>query len=277
MFCQITDQLDRIIALDALPQRIISLVPSQTELMVDLGLKDKLVGITRYCIHPKGLIDEIPVMGGTKKIVQSRIIEAQPDLIICNKEENTQDIVAFCDTIAPVYVSDIDHLDQATEMITDVGALTGTSFKAKSLARNIKRAFTEISKPASRPKALYLIWKEPYMTIGGGTFISDMMDRAGFDNVCADQSRYPELTMDEIVQLQPDVIFLSSEPYPFREKDKNLFYQPFLMAPSINAVKPNVDPKVMMVDGEMFSWYGSRLLSAPEYLKDLQRELESVD
>jgi ABC-type Fe3+-hydroxamate transport system substrate-binding protein len=269
MFCQITDQLDRVIALDDLPLRIISLVPSQTELLVDLGLKDRLVGITRYCIHPKELIDEVEVVGGTKKIVQSRIIEAQPDLIICNKEENTQDIVSFCDTVAPVYVSDVSTLENALDMIRDVGVLTGASFKAKSLARNIGQAFKQLSKPDQIKRALYLIWKEPYMAVGGDTFINDMLEKAGFDNVCKEMERYPEFTMDQMVELQPDVIFLSTEPYPFKASDKKLFYQPFLMAPSINPVKPNIDPKVIVADGEMFSWYGSRLLQAPAYFKKL--------
>ncbi len=160
MFCKVTDQLDRIVELDSLPQRIISLVPSQTELLVDLGLRDRLVGVTRFCVHPQGLTDDITVVGGTKKIVRNRMYELQPDLIICNKEENTPEIVAFCDQIAPVYVSDVNTLEQAMEMIIDLGTLTGTTFKAKSISRNIKMNFGTLAKKENK-RTLYLIWKIP--------------------------------------------------------------------------------------------------------------------
>jgi iron complex transport system substrate-binding protein len=270
MFCKIPDQLGRMIELDQLPQRIISLVPSQTELLIDLGLKDRLVGVTRYCIHPAGLIDEKMVVGGTKKIVESRILELQPDLIICNREENNQAIVSFCDHIAPTYVSDIDNLEQALEMIADVGELTGTKFKAKSLIRNISSAFKTLKKIEVQQKALYLIWKKPYMSIGAGTFINDMMEKAGCINAAQHLTRYPELEMEEMIKLQPEVVFLSSEPYPFTTDDIAEIRLAFLTAPSQSPIIPNVIPDFKVVDGELFSWYGSRLLKTPEYLQSLQ-------
>ncbi|WP_405371134.1 ABC transporter substrate-binding protein [Nonlabens sp. Asnod2-A12] len=270
MFCKIPDQLGRMIELDQLPQRIISLVPSQTELLIDLGLADRLVGVTRYCIHPAGLIDEKTVVGGTKKIVESRIIELQPDLIICNREENNQKIVEFCDHIAPTYVSDIDTLEQALEMIADVGEITGTKFKAKSLIRNISSAFKTLPKPEVNHKALYLIWKKPYMAVGTGTFINDMLARAGFSNAAQELTRYPELDMEAMIKLQPDAVFLSSEPYPFTTDDIAEMKLAFLTAPSQDLIKPNVTPDFKVVDGELFSWYGSRLLKTPEYLQSLQ-------
>lgn len=270
MFCKIPDQLGRMIELDQLPERIISLVPSQTELLIDLGLGDRIVGVTRYCIHPAGLIDEKTVVGGTKKIVESRIIELQPDLIICNREENNQKIVEFCDHIAPTYVSDIDTLEQALEMIADVGEITGTKFKAKSLIRNISSAFKTLQKPEVEQKALYLIWKKPYMAVGTGTFINDMLARAGFSNAAQDLTRYPELEMEAMIKLQPDAVFLSSEPYPFTTDDIAEMKLAFLTAPSQDPIKPNVTPDFKVVDGELFSWYGSRLLKTPEYLKGLQ-------
>jgi ABC-type Fe3+-hydroxamate transport system substrate-binding protein len=270
MFCKIPDQLGRVIQIDQLPQRIISLVPSQTELLIELGLRDRLVGITRYCVHPAGLIDEKVVVGGTKKIVESRIIELQPDLIICNREENTKEIVSFCDHIAPTYISDIDTLENALEMIADLGELTGTKFKSKSLIRNISNAFKSLPKPEIDQKALYLIWKKPYMGVGEGTFINDMLQKAGFTNAAQQFSRYPEFEIQEIVKLQPDVIFLSSEPYPFTTDDIAELKLAFLTAPSQHPIKPNVIPDFKVVDGEMFSWYGSRLLKTPEYLQNLQ-------
>lgn len=270
MFCKIPDQLGRMIELDQLPERIISLVPSQTELLIDLGLKDRLVGVTRFCIHPAGLMDEKTVVGGTKKIVESRIIELQPDLIICNREENNQKIVEFCDHIAPTYVSDIDNLEQALEMIADVGELTGAKFKAKALIRNISSSFKKIPQAQLQQKALYLIWKKPYMTVGSGTFINDMIEKAGFTNAAKELNRYPELEVEPMIKLQPDVVFLSSEPYPFSTDDIAELKLAFLTAPSQDPVKPNVTPDFKMVDGELFSWYGSRLLKTPEYLQTLQ-------
>jgi iron complex transport system substrate-binding protein len=269
MFCKLPDQLGRNIEIEQLPQRIVSLVPSQTELLVDLGLRDRLVGVTRYCVHPEGLIDEKEVVGGTKKVVESRIIDLQPDLIICNREENTPDIVQFCDYIAPTYVSDIDTLVQALEMIADVGEMTGTKFKAKSLSRSIASNFKFLPSPTERKKALYLIWKKPYMAIGNNTFIHDMLDKAGFENAASGLTRYPELDMDAMIKLQPDVVFLSSEPYPFTTDDIAEIKLAFLKAPSQHPVKPNVTPDFKVVDGEMFSWYGSRLLQATDYFKSL--------
>ncbi|MGB5981247.1 MAG: helical backbone metal receptor [Nonlabens sp.] len=274
MFCKVTDQLDRLVELNALPQRIISLVPSQTELLVDLGLKDRLVGITRFCIHPQGLTDEVKVMGGTKKIVRDRLYELQPDLIICNKEENTPEIVEFCDQVAPTYISDVNTLDDAVEMINDLGILTGTSFKAKALSRKIKMSFNNLDKLEAK-KVLYLIWKDPYMTVGKGTFINDIINTSGLINVAEEMSRYPELTMDQMVTLQPDLIFLSSEPYPFQEEDIETFKKAFTLAPPQHHVKPNVEPNIILVDGEMFSWYGSRLLKSAQYFENLKVQINS--
>ncbi|WP_438961264.1 ABC transporter substrate-binding protein [Nonlabens sp.] len=263
MFISITDQCYRTVALNERPLRIISLVPSQTELLVDLGLEEHLVGITRFCDFPVGLKDRIAIMGGTKKVVMSRLLEAQPDLIICNKEENTKEIVLACQEIAPTYVSDIASLEDSLEMIADLGKLTGTSFKAKSLINTIKINFNHFEKQkVVSQNALYLIWKEPYMTIGNDTFIHDMMQHAGFMNIMQPFTRYPELTLDNIVNLEPEVILFSSEPYAFSEADRVELEHAFAKA----ELK---QPIYLNVDGSYFSWYGSRLKDAPEYFKTL--------
>jgi len=237
---------------------------SQTELLVDLGLEEYLVGITRFCEFPIGLTERIAVMGGTKKVVTSRIWEAQPDLIICNKEENTKAIVLACEEIAPTYVSDINNLNDALEMINDIGRLTGTSFKAKSLANSIKISFNHFEKSKSvLQEALYLIWKKPYMTVGSDTFIHDMMIRAGYTNIMDGASRYPELTIDNIVNLNPEVILFSSEPYTFTESDR--------VEVEVAFTKAELEkPTFLSVDGTYFSWYGSRLKDTPGYFKGLQ-------
>ncbi|EAS18867.1 putative iron (III) ABC transporter, periplasmic binding protein [Flavobacteria bacterium BBFL7] len=263
MFISITDQCYRTVELPQRPLRIVSLVPSQTELLIDLGLEEQLVGITRFCEHPTGLLDRIRVVGGTKKVVMSRIWEAQPDLIICNKEENTQEIVLACQEIAPTYVSDISNLDDATEMIADIGKMTGTSFKAKSLVNTIKINFNHFDKESHNAvNALYLIWKNPYMTVGSDTFIHDIMERGKYKNIMDGASRYPELTLQNIINLNPEVILFSSEPYSFSELDKKEIEDAFAKA-ELTA------PKLITVDGTYFSWYGSRLKDTPAYFRQL--------
>ncbi|WP_240919392.1 ABC transporter substrate-binding protein [Nonlabens sp. SY33080] len=274
MFYKGIDQLNRVVEIANLPERIVSLVPSQTELLVDLGLEDRIVGVTRYCVHPENLRTDKVVVGGTKKIVLERIYELQPDLIIANKEENTLDIVAACDQIAPTYVSDILTLENAYEMIHDIGMMTGSSFKAKSLVRTIKMEFNKL-KVNSAKNAVYLIWKNPYMATGNDTFIHHVLRQGGFENLCKDLQRYPEFSLDELIKLQPEFILLSSEPYPFKEEDKQELIEAFTLAPASDALKPKVIPKIVLVDGEMFSWYGSRLKLVPEYLSKLQDQLNN--
>ncbi|MEP5936638.1 MAG: helical backbone metal receptor, partial [Winogradskyella arenosi] len=183
--------------------------------------------------------------------------------IICNKEENTQEIVLACQEIAPTYVSDIAHLDDAIEMIADVGKMTGTSFKAKSLVNRIKINFNHFDKEShSAVNALYLIWKNPYMTVGSDTFIHDIMERGGYKNIMDGASRYPELTLQNIINLNPEVILFSSEPYAFNDLDKKEIEDAFSKAELKS-------PRLLTVDGTYFSWYGSRLKDTPNYFKQL--------
>jgi ABC-type Fe3+-hydroxamate transport system substrate-binding protein len=201
-------------------------------------------------------------VGGTKKIVEKRILELQPDLIICNKEENTKDIVDFCETVAPTYVSDISTLEESLEMIQHIGELTGTRAQATEITAKISYGFQKLQSTKNKKRALYLIWKNPYMSVGGDTFIHNMLEKAGFENVMKDQERYPQLELQEILDLEVDVILLSSEPYSFKEADKFEIGSAFAKA-------NKKQPDCTIVDGEMFSWYGSRLLKVPDYLAQL--------
>lgn len=276
MFATLQDQCGRLISIEYKPQRIISLVPSQTELLYDLGLQEQIVGITRYCTHPKQALEEKRVVGGTKKVVEKRIKDLKPDLILCNKEENTKEIVEICEAIAPTYVSNISTLEDALAMIMQIGTFTGTLKKAEQLKHNIATSFDNLTKSKSKSKsnsnscsklkALYLIWKAPYMSVGKDTFIHDMMGKAGFENVLSDQERYPQLTLDQIIDLQPEVILFSSEPYNFKKADEDEVKHAFAKA---NKTPPQCIP----VNGEMFSWYGSRLLHSPAYFEKLQPRL----
>lgn len=254
------DQTGRTIQLDKTPQRIVSLVPSQTELLYDLGLDQEVIGITKFCVHPETWYKIKTRVGGTKQLNLETIHTLKPDLIIANKEENVREQVEELANNYPVWVSDVNDLATALGMITQVGLLTGTGEKAVEITNCIKKKFSQLSTPESVLRTIYLIWQKPYMTVGGDTFIHSMLEIAGFKNIFADKTRYPELTIAELQNRNPEIIFLSSEPYPFKQKHVDEL-QPFF---------PNA--KIVLVDGEMFSWYGSRLLCAPEYFDKLRTE-----
>ncbi len=230
------------------------MVPSQTELLVDLGLRDRIVGVTKFCVHPKGLKKEKTVIGGTKNFHFDKIESLQPDLVIGNKEENYQEGIEKLAEKFPVWMSDIYTLEDAYRMILSIGELTDTSIQAVQIVSQIKDGLEKEFK--LKGSAVYLIWKDPLIAVGSNTFIDSMLEKAGFKNLI-NQSRYPEVDLEEIVKLNPEFLLLSSEPFPFKEKHI-LFFQEKLPKTIIN-----------MVDGEMFSWYGSRLLFAGKYFEGL--------
>ena len=238
-------------------RRIISLVPSQTELLCDLGLETSLVGITKFCIHPQHLRKELTIIGGTKNFRLDVIDTLNPDLIIGNKEENYPEGIQQLTDKYPVWMSDITDLSDALEMMTMVGNITETTQRASQLIDKITGTFNKIALPGHPFRVLYLIWKDPYMAAGTNTFINDMIIRAGYQNAI-NIPRYPELSIEEIKSLKPDAIMLSSEPYPFNETHIG----------TLQRELPKC--KIMLVDGEMFSWYGSRLVRAAEYFRQLR-------
>ncbi|PZX53371.1 helical backbone metal receptor [Algoriphagus chordae] len=249
-----TDQLKRSISLPAPPQRIISLVPSQTELLVDLGLEDRIVGVTKFCVHPVGLRKAKTIVGGTKNYRMDVIESLQPDLIIGNKEENEQSGIEYLMKKYPVWMSDIYTLEDSLEMISSLGRMLGAKVKAEQIINQLRSDFA--FPLHQKGTAVYLIWKDPIMVAGADTFINKMMGFAGFDNLIQ-SSRYPQLSNEELIELAPEFLLLSSEPYPF----KDTHIQDF------QSVLPKA--KIKLVDGEIFSWYGSRLLRAKEYCDTL--------
>ncbi len=259
-----TDQLNRKINLPSKPQRIISLVPSQTELLYDLGLRDEVVGITKFCIHPEEWFRSKTRVGGTKKYDFEKIKALQPDLIIGNKEENEQEQIQALMKHYNVWMSDIYNLKDAYDMIMRVGTLVGKQQQATNLKLKIESEFVplwrgqgeDFSNVHSQIRTAYFIWNNPYMVAGNNTFINEMLKVCGFKNAF-EIERYPEVNAKQIEEANPQVILLSSEPYPFKEKHIQEF----------QAICPNA--KILIVDGELFSWYGSRLLKAPEYFKQL--------
>jgi ABC-type Fe3+-hydroxamate transport system substrate-binding protein len=257
------DQLQRRVDLPLTPKRIISIVPSQTELLFYLGLTDEVIGITKFCIYPSDKFRITEKVGGTKQLDVAKIKALKPDVIIANKEENErgqiEELIKFC----PVWISDISDLDEAIDMIEKVGELVGKGNAAHALAVKIKRQFNKLTIQPSNLRTAYFIWRKPYMIAGKGTFIDKMLQKCGLTNVF-DQVRYPEIDAAALVHANPDVVLLSSEPYPFKEKHIAEFK---VLVPS--AV-------IQIVDGELFSWYGIRLLYAPAYFKKLITELKSV-
>jgi len=255
-----TDQLSRNILLPDIPLHIISLVPSQTELLFDLGLGHLIVGITKFCVHPANLVKDKIKVGGTKKLNIDLIRSLKPDLIIGNKEENERSQIETLMQEFPVWMSDIANLPEALEMIRGIGLLTKTEDKAHAIALEIEDRFNSLLPIKKSLQVAYLIWQEPYMVAGQGTFINDMLQRCGFINVTK-QERYPNVTVDNLQQANPNVIMLSSEPYPFKQRHMEAFA----------AMIPGA--KVILVDGEMFSWYGSRMLLAVQYFEKLVANL----
>lgn len=238
--------------------RIISVVPSQTELLHYLGLEHDVVGITKFCIHPKEWFHSKARIGGTKKVNFEKIAELGPDLIIANKEENEKAQVEELAKHYNVWVTDVNNLDDAISMIRDIGRLTGREETAAALGNEITRKFSQLKKDilsVKKIKTAYFIWQNPNMVAGGGTFINDMMHYCGFENIFANLDRYPQISIEQIKNENGELILLSSEPFPFKEKHKEAMQ------------KELPDMEIKLVDGEMFSWYGSRLLESADYFR----------
>lgn len=249
---QVTDQTGYSFDLALPPKRVVSLVPSQTELLFDLGLDREVVGITKFCVHPEAWFRSKVRVGGTKKVDIGRVKGLMPDLVIANKEENTREDVEAIREFCPVWTSDIVTVEDALSMIVQLSALFRLEVQGCRLEIEIRESFRTI-RPVNM-KAAYLIWKDPYMAAGGDTYIHEMMKLAGISNVFADRSRYPAVSLEEIAAVKPELILLSSEPYPFKMKHLEALSEIF------------IDSQVRLVDGEMFSWYGSRMNHFANYI-----------
>jgi ABC-type Fe3+-hydroxamate transport system substrate-binding protein len=256
----ISDQMGFTMRIDAPARRIVSLVPSQTELLFDLGLDKEVVGVTKFCIHPEHARKTRAIIGGTKKFDLELIGSLKPDLIIGNKEENYPEGIDFLRERYPVWMSDIYTLEDALEMMGSVSRLTAQQERGERIVAEIKSGFKQIT-PLPELRTLYLMWHNPWMGAASRTFIHDMMTRLGLVNVLADRERYPELDERVLTDLNPDIVLLSSEPFPFAEKHERL----------IRSMLPGA--RVLTVDGEMFSWYGSRLRRMPAYAAQLNAKL----
>ena len=258
------DQIGQFVQLKTWPpKRLVSLVPSQTELLYALGLEEEVIGITKFCIKPKTWFEQKTRIGGTKNPKLALIQSLQPDLILANKEENRQEDVLALAQNYPVYTSDVANLGQALAMIRDFGLILDRVGQAQSLIQNIETGFAELQGLNIKQRVLYLIWQNPFMSIGSDTFIHAMLEQMGLENCLKDQQRYPQLSLEDIKALQPDLVFLSSEPFPFGEAHR------LDLAGILGS-----GTRVICVDGEAFSWYGSRLLESPRIFRELIKEIK---
>ncbi|NPA42435.1 MAG: ABC transporter substrate-binding protein [Chlorobi bacterium] len=247
------------------PRRIVSLFPSQTHLLAELGLDDEVVGITRFCKYPEGWKKRKRVVGGTKDVHIDRVAALEPDLILANKEENTREAVEALRQIAPVYVSEVHSWEDNLDFVRAVGILTGRENRARSLVEAMeaeRRSYTDEFSGTPR-KALYFIWRNPWMTAGSPTFIDTMMRLAGFENLTPpEKGRYPAWEEDELKTIDPEVILLCDEPFPFKP-EKHL--------DEVRTLFPAAD--ILFVRGEPFTWFGAYPLRAFDYFRELQTRL----
>ncbi len=257
---EVSDALGRRLRLPERPRRIVSLVPSITATLADLGLDEEVVGLTTFCVRPAGWRERKRRVGGTKDVRADRVADLQPDLILANKEENERAQVEPLEALAPVYVTDVATVEQAIQLIETLGELTDRRERGQALAAEVRAGFAALAPAATPRRVAYLIWRRPYMAAGGGTFVDDVLRRGGLANAFGDRPRYPEVSAEELAGA--DALLLSSEPFPFAEKHRD----------ELAAQAPGVP--ALLVDGELFSWWGSRLCDTPDALRAVRARLE---
>jgi ABC-type Fe3+-hydroxamate transport system substrate-binding protein len=244
--------------------KLVSLCPSLTELAFDLGVGDSLVGRTRFCVHPAGAVDRVERVGGTKNPKVARIIELAPDLVLMNEEENRlEDAEALRTAGIHVYSSMPRTVGETSAMVRAIAELLGTEERGRAVAEAIESEGARVGASAEGRPAVryaYLIWRDPLMVAGGGTFIDGILAAAGGENVFAGASdRYPTTTPEALADAAPDVVFLSTEPFPFQA----------VHAEVLAAETGIPAARFRVVDGELLSWHGSRTVAGLRYAGDL--------
>ena len=246
--------------------RIVSLVPSLTEYLWALGLTEEVVGITKFCVHPKDWYENKTRVGGTKQLNISKIKQLEPELIIANKEENTKEAIEQLQKEFEVVLTDILDIEGALEALSTIGKAVDKEQQAQQLIAEIKVRFSQQKGLFKGQTFLYFIWKDPYFLVGKDTYIHSFLSHFGLKNACA-LERYPSLedwknhvaTADKA----PTYIFLSSEPFPFESKH---IEQVQVLFPA---------SQIILIDGEMCSLYGSRMLEAAAYMQQLAQMIKN--
>lgn len=241
-------------------ERIISLVPSLTELLIDLGLKERLIGRTRFCVHPEGDVEDIPIVGGTKNPRLDTIREAEPDFILANREENRKEDIEELEEAFHVRVTDIATIEDALITIYELGRIFEAAGRSKQLADKISGLLDD--RPDEPPiRTAYLIWRDPWMTVGRDTYIRDVMEHWSLINAFDNLKRYPKINLQELKRRNPELVLLSSEPFPFKEKHIS----------EVEEALP--DTRILLAEGEWFSWYGSRMVHSFDKLNTWRKAI----
>ncbi|WP_019038958.1 helical backbone metal receptor [Psychroflexus tropicus] len=254
------DQLQRDLTIKHIPSKIVCLVPSLTELLVDLGLENQIIGVTKFCVHPEHIRKSTSIIGGTKTVKVDKVKTLEPDFILANKEENELEHIESLAQSFPVYVSDIKSIEDLLSLIQDLASIFEINDQAEKLINKLKSSYDSFTIEMSKMpklKVAYFIWRDPWMVAGSSTFIDYMLNLNNLENIFGSSSRYPEIELDQLKHV--DYVFLSSEPFPFKQKHKGEL--------------PLDASKIQIVDGEYFSWYGSRMLKAIEYFRTLRDKL----
>ena len=244
--------------------RLVSLVPSVTELLFDLGLGDAVVGRTKFCVHPAEGVHAVEVVGGTKNPKVGRIVALAPDLVFMNEEENRlEDAEALRRAGVPVHSALPRTPDETAAMVRDVARRVRRLARGEAIAREIEVRSARVRALAARARTVrfaYLIWQAPWMTVRDDTFVSSLLEQAGGRNVFAGaDARFPVVTAEALVAADPDVILLASEPFPFTPAH----------AAALAATLGIDASRVTCVDGEVLSWHGSRTPAGIEYAATL--------
>lgn len=260
----IIDQIGNTIIMPAPAQRIVCLVPSLTETLCEMGLQNMVVGVTKFCIYPKNINKKVTQIGGTKNINVDKIKALKPHIIIASKEENIKEQIEALQPYAQVYVTDIKTIDDTVSALNDIAVITDTNLVNFAWYKKLL-AYNNMPLEVPKFNVIYLIWRRPYMGVGGNTFIHFMLEKAGYINCLKYTNRYPIITKLFLLSTPIDFIFLSSEPFPFTQKHIN----------ELQILLPYT--KIILVDGEIFSWYGHRTTKALTYFANLQKIIASYD
>jgi ABC-type Fe3+-hydroxamate transport system substrate-binding protein len=244
--------------------RIVSLCPSLTELVFDLGRGDELVGRTKFCIHPADRVDAVEKVGGTKNPKIPRILELAPDIVLLNEEENRrEDAEALRAAGIRCHVSFPHSALDTAEMVRSIAAAIDAPEEGERIARDIEtrhKRVTRVAKGRTPVTFAYLIWRDPWMTVNSDTFVSALLADAGGRNVFAARAeRYPTITPDELRAADPDVVLLSTEPFPFKPSH----------ADELSALSGIGRDRLRIVDGELLSWHGSRTPAGIDYAEQV--------
>lgn len=250
---------------------IISLCPSLTELVCDLGLANDLVAITQYCVHPADVVARIEKVGGPKNPRLDRIVELAPDLVLLNEEENRrEDAEALAEAGVACHTSLPVTAEDTAAMVRSIGAAVGRPIKAETIARDIEERAGRVRQAAlDRPAVrwAYLIWRKPWMVVGGDSFIDALLSLAGGVNVFGDHpERYPAASAEQIAQARPDVVLLATEPFPFEEKHRD----------ELAGASGLARERFCIVDGELLSWHGSRTPRGIDYAEQVMVRASSL-